>query len=162
MHVSVRLAVGSAAGLTFCSVDVVSSIGWGGAVSCAVAVAVHLTLLPALLVVSGRCCGDAGRALRWRRCCSCRCPGRCCGRAATRELASLSEQLAVDGLPSEASKADGNEALWIRLGEFDRCAQRCVFLSAKSLLFGSGPETIRGSGQQPGVAAGISGARSWR
>ena len=56
----------SAAGLTFCSVDVVSSIGWGGAVSCAVAVAVHLTLLPALLVVSGRCCGDAGRALRWR------------------------------------------------------------------------------------------------
>ena len=75
---------------------------------------------------------------------------------------ALSEQLVVDGLPSEASKADGNEALWIRLGEFDRCAQRCVFLSAKSLLFGSGPETIRGSGQQPGVAAGISGARSWR
>ena len=89
--------------------------------SCAVAVAVHLTLLPALLVVSGRCCGDAGRALRWRRRCSCRCPGRCCGRAGTRELASLSEQLVVSGLPSEASKAAGdNEALWIRLGEFDR------------------------------------------
>eukprot|EP01043_Picozoa_sp_COSAG02_P010157 COSAG02_NODE_352_length_24036_cov_20.479258_24_plen_218_part_00 len=43
------------AGLTFCSVDVVASIGWGGTLSCFVAVAVHLTLLPALLIVCGPC-----------------------------------------------------------------------------------------------------------
>ena len=43
-------------GLTFCSVTVVAAIGWGGAAACTLAVLVHLTMLPALLVALGPCC----------------------------------------------------------------------------------------------------------
>ena len=53
VHVSSAIV---ATGLTFCSVTVVAAIGWGGAAACALAVCVHLTLLPALLVVLGPCC----------------------------------------------------------------------------------------------------------
>ncbi len=69
------------AGLTFSSVNVVASIGWGGALMCAIAVLVHLTLLPALLVLCGACC----RPLAARRCTTTtlattgmRCCGCCC------------------------------------------------------------------------------------
>ena len=43
-------------GLTFCSVTVVAAIGWGGAAACILAVLIHLTLLPAILIVMGPCC----------------------------------------------------------------------------------------------------------
>ena len=43
-------------GLTRCSVDVIASIGWGGAVLCATAMAVHITLLPSLLLLLAPCC----------------------------------------------------------------------------------------------------------
>lgn len=63
-------------GLTRCSVDAISSIGWGGAVLCATAMAVHTTLLPSLLLLIGQCCSCEHAmclpSARWRLCdCAC-------------------------------------------------------------------------------------------
>lgn len=51
-------------GLTFSTDKIIPALGWGGAVSCFVAVAVHLTLLPALLFFIGPCCGHFSRRCR--------------------------------------------------------------------------------------------------
>lgn len=52
-------------GLSFCYIGVVSALGYGGAACCAVAILVHLTLLPSLLLLLGPCCGAMLRC-RWR------------------------------------------------------------------------------------------------
>ena len=54
-------------GLTFCSEPVINSMGWGGAVTCIVAILVHLTLLPALLFFLGPCCRPFMRRSCWAR-----------------------------------------------------------------------------------------------
>ena len=97
------------AGLTFCSVDVVAAIGWGGTVACFVAVAVHLTLLPALMVVCGPCLVSS-----------------CCDGVATRDasesLLSVHTAASVGGGQASAQRSVRAEVSqrWVRQGEFCR------------------------------------------
>ena len=84
-------------GLTFCTVDVVASIGWGGTFCCAVAVAVHLTLLPGLLVVFG----PALEGCR-RQCCS------CCGVSSGRSSADDSGGSSVAAGPPHGVSVPSN------------------------------------------------------
>ena len=98
------------AGLTFCTVDVVASIGWGGACACLVAVTVHLTLLPALLVICGPCC----RPFAHIRCTRNNCRHCSFTKPSDNELLS---PLAGGRKPSSDA---GAEAMWLSLGKFCR------------------------------------------
>ena len=114
------------AGLTFCSVDVVASIGWGGALSCFVAVSVHLSLLPALMVI----CGPYLQQCTCSRACGqevALCNG--CGNTTVESSASLlsvqtpttRDSKVVDKSSFTQMTEDAGVSLkWVRLGEFCR------------------------------------------
>lgn len=92
-------------GLTFCPVTVVNAIGWGGAVSCTVAVAVHLTLLPSLLVLLGPPCQAAMGW--WRR----QCGNSYCltSPVALPVVDGEVDVVEVGGLPGPACKTEAEE-----------------------------------------------------
>lgn len=116
------------AGLTFCSVDVVASIGWGGTLSCLVAVAVHLTLLPALMIVCGPCLHTlarrlcrSGHVLNWNRCTG---------------YTTLDSQHLLPGQTAGARAAKFMQRFesadisqtWVRLGEFCRDHHNAIII----------------------------------
>ncbi len=110
------------AGLTFCSVDVVASIGWGGTLSCFVAVAVHLTLLPALMIICGPCLHALANSL-----CGSERFSNCSYRCTTSDNALDSEsilpgQTAGAGTGKFMRRSESTEVSqrWVRLGEFCR------------------------------------------
>ena len=105
-------------GTTFCALGLVSALGWGGGVSCFVVVAVHLTLLPALLLALSPCyvrCGarrclapgrsPKARLYRWigARLPSCGGCGGCCGRGGSGGLGGGGGGLGGGGMGSRRS-----------------------------------------------------------
>jgi hypothetical protein len=121
------------AGLTFCSVDVVAAIGWGGAICCAISVVVHITLLPALLILSGPCC----RSLANYRCTvqtavamlqKCDSTYRCrvCSSQKRREPTQLTALIPFDQTWGSSREASPPYSGWIRLGLWCRDYRACV------------------------------------
>ena len=128
-------------GLTLCTVTVVAAIGWGGAAACALSVLVHLTMLPALLVVLGSCCClplidyrcTSSVCCRATKACASMCNDICCCFKSTRvpcmeshiEVSSLADSL-FDTSGREYNAAllgsDGSESS-IQSGRSDRSDQ---------------------------------------
>ena len=124
------------AGLTFCSVDVVASIGWGGTMACFVAVAVHLTLLPALMVIAGPCL----RPVAHYRCSCAALTDRICGGGGGGDGSgtSLSTPLRTRG-PGGSTKMSrsGSEEIgprWVQLGEFCRDHRNAIVAVMVAML----------------------------
>ena len=109
------------AGLTFCSVDVVAAIGWGGTVACFVAVAVHLTLLPALMVVCGPCLA-----------CSC-CDGDT-ARDGSRALLSVQTAASVGAGQTVLQRTVQVNQRWVRQGEFCRDHRGGIIIAMVALM----------------------------